>query len=138
MKLLRNYDENDVLSKVLFLYFAFQHGSVGAFFISHDDPQNYSPYFKGMIDIMPMGAWGMLLIVSTASFIFAALQEGRPESMFMLLAGVSGMVTFALLAMASIELSENQTNTVNYIIIASIDFIVAVLGGVALWRRKTS
>lgn len=138
MRLLRNYDENDVLSKTLMLYFAFQHGAIGAFFMLNDNPEEYSHYFKGMIAIMPLTYWGLLLILSTASFIFATVQEGKLEYIFMLIAGLSGMITFALLAMASIELSIHQTNTVNYIVIASIDLIVAILGGVALWLRRDS
>lgn len=138
MRLLRNYDENDVLAKVLFLYFAFQHFAIGMFFISIDNPEEYSIYFKGMIDIMPMDMWGLVLVLSTVAFVLATLQEGKMEYIFMLIAGSTGMVTFALLAMASIELSQNETNTVNYILIASIDLIVAILGGVALWFRRDS
>lgn len=138
MKLLRNYDENDVLTKVLFLYFAFQHGVFGVSFIRYNDNDMYSTYFKGLIDIMPLTMWGLVLVLSTVSFIIAAVQEGKLEYIFMLTAGLSGMITFALLAMASIELSMQQTNTVNYIVIASIDLIVAILGGVALWLRRDS
>ena len=138
MRFVRNYDENDVLAKVLFLYFAFQHGVIGVSFIRYNDNDMYSTYFKGLIDIMPLTMWGLVLMLSTVSFIIAAVQENKMEYIFMFIAGLSGVITFALLAMASIELSMEQTDTVNYVIIASIDLIVAILGGVALWLRRDS
>lgn len=138
MRFLHNYNEDDVLSKVLLLYFAFQHGAVGIFFVFGDVTTLGSNAFKGMANLLPMDAWGILLLVSAIAFIITVLQERKLEYWFMLLAGITGMVTFSLLAMANMELSVNQTNTINYIIIASIDMIVAILGGIALWLRRTT
>lgn len=137
MRFIRNYNEDDVLSKTLLLYFAFQHGAIGVFFVFTKMTYLQSSALKGMANIMPMDAWGILLLISAVAFVVTVLQEHKLEYWFMLLAGITGMVTFALLSMASIELSVNQTNTINYIIIASIDLIVAILGGVGLWLRRT-
>lgn len=137
MRILRNYNEDDILSKTLLLYFAFQHGAVGIFFMFAKIDSKMSNALKGMDELLPMDAWGIILLVSSVAFVVTVLQEHKLEYWFMLLAGTTGMVTFALLSMASIELSVNQTNTINYIIIASIDLIVAILGGVGLWLRRT-
>jgi hypothetical protein len=138
MKISKNYDENDLLSKVLLMYFAFQHGSIGLFLVleSVDTLTAKSRTLKAMSQILPMDIWGIILLIAAVSFIVAVLQEGKTEYYFMILSGLAGGVTFGFLSMASMELSVNQTNTVNYMIIASIDFIVAVVGGVALWRRR--
>lgn len=138
MSLLRNYNEDDLLAKTLLLYFAFQHGSIGLFLVFEDLTILKSKTIAGMSSILPMEAWGIILLVSSASFLLSVLQENKLEYWFMLLAGTTGVITFSLLSMASMELSTNQTNTVNYMIIASIDIIVAIIGGVALWRRRTT
>lgn len=136
MRFIKNYNEEDVLSKTLLLYFAFQHGAIGIFFIFADFNELQSRALHGMSNLLPIDVWGIILLLSSVAFIVAVLQEHKLEYWFMLLAGITGMVTFALLSMASIELSSNQTNTLNYIIIASIDLIVAILGGVGLWLRR--
>lgn len=138
MKLPKNYNEDDLLSKVLLLYFAFQHGSIGIFLVleSVDELTARSSTLQAMSKILPMDIWGIILLVASVSFVVSVLQVGRSEYSSMVLAGATGGITFAFLSMASMELSVNQTNTVNYMIIASIDIIVAIVGGVALWRRK--
>lgn len=137
MKLLQNYNEDDLLSKILLLYFAFQHGAVGFFFLFSNPTNMQSEYLDGLREIFPMDVWGIVLIVSSLSFVFTILQENKLEYWFMMLAGSTGGLTFSLLAMASLELSIYQTNTINYIIIASIDIIIAIVGGVAVWLRRT-
>jgi hypothetical protein len=136
MRIFSNYNEDNVLSKMLMLYFAFQHGAVGFFFITFDMNNIYSEAFSGMSNILPMYIWGIIMLISCISFVMSVLQENKLEYWLMLLAGITGMVTFSMLAMANIEFSVNQTNTINYIIIASIDVIIAILGGVALWLRR--
>ena len=134
----KNYNEDDVMSKILLLYFAFQHGAVGVFFIFGDKQILQMKAFKGMSRLLPMDAWGILLLVSALCFTLSILQENSLQHYFMVAAGTSGMITFSLLAMASIELSTNQTTSLNYIIIASIDILIAILGGVAIWLRKVT
>lgn len=136
MRFLKIYNEDDVLAKTLLLYFAFQHGAIGTFLLFSDLNTINSRAFNGMAKILPMDAWGIILIVSGVAFVITVLQEHKLQYWFMLLAGITGTSTFGLLAMASIELSVNQTNTINYIIIASIDIIIAILGGVGLWLRR--
>lgn len=138
MKISKNYNEDDLLSKVLLLYFAFQHGSIGLFLVLESvvTLREKSKTLDAMAWILPMDIWGIILLVSAGAFLFSVLQAGKAEYWLMIIAGISGGVTFGFLSMASMELSVNQTNTVNYMIIASIDMIVAIVGGVALWRRK--
>lgn len=136
MRFLNNYNEDDVMSKILLLYFGFQHGAVGLYFIFSSEQLLKMNAFEGMNGLMPMDAWGILLMISAISFVCTTIQETRLQYYFMILSGITGMFTFSLLAMASIELSVNQTNSVNYIIIASIDLIISILGGVALWLRR--
>lgn len=136
LKFIRNYDEDDVIAKILFLYFAFMHGVMGYFIISNDLTNYKSKVFNSMGAIIPMSIWGYVLILSAIFFVLVALQEAKPKYMFMILAGLAGCLVFSLLTMASLELSKNQTNTINYAVVGSIDLLIAIIGGIAIWRRK--
>lgn len=134
----KNYDEDDILSKLLLLYFAFQHGAVGLVFIFQSSYIVKMEAFRGMSKLLPMDAWGIILVISAVCFVLSIIQEHFVKYYFMIIAGSTGMVAFSLLSMANLELAVNQTNSLNYIIIASIDVLIAILGGVAIWLRKVS
>ena len=134
--LIKNYNEDDAMSKILMLYFAFQHGVIGTLFIFIDLDKGNSEILKALSTLMPLDAWGVVLLFSSISFVCSVLLENKAEFYFMIIAGTTGMMSFGILAMANIELGTGQTNTINYIIIASIDFIIATIGGVAVWLRK--
>lgn len=137
MKFLVNYSEDDVLAKVLLVYFAFQHSAIGLFLLFGDMSQIKSKTLNEMATILPMDAWGLILIFAACNFILAAVQVSKLSFLAMIVAGITGAVVFSLLSMASLELSTNQTNTINYMIVASIDILIAIVGGVALWLRRT-
>lgn len=137
MKLLRNYNEDDVLSKILLIYFAFQHGAIGVFFTFSTLTALQSKALAEMTRFLPMDVWGVILIMSALCFLFSALQETKSQYWLMIIAGITGMIVFSTLSMAVMQLSINQTNTINYLIISGIDIIIAILGGVALWIRRT-
>ena len=137
MKLWINYDEDDLIAKVFMLYFAFQHGAIGVVLLTQDLSSYNSKTVLGMSEMLPMSSWGLILIFSAANFINATIQVSKLAYLAMVIAGVSGVIVFGLLSMASLELSINQTNTVNYMIISSIDVVLAIIGGVALWLRRT-
>lgn len=132
----KNYDEDDIMSKILFLYFSFMHGAIGVFLVFNDLSQYKSKVFDSMSHYVPMSFWGIMFLISAVSFIIVTIQEGRPKYIFMIVAGLFGSIIFGLLAMASLELSPQQTNTVNYAIVSSIDLIIFIVGGVALWIRR--
>lgn len=134
---LKNYDEDDLMSKILFLYFSFVHGAIGIFFMFEDTSKYNSKVLKAMDSMLPMKIWGVIMLVSTLCFVLSVLQEGKPKYAYMIIAGVSGSAVFGLLMMANLELASQQTNTINYAIVSSIDTIIALVGGVALWRLRT-
>lgn len=115
---------------------AFLHGGIGLFLVFGIGGVNDAPSYEGLSRILPMDAWGILLLISATAFLATVIQEDKLEYWSMILAGTIGVVTFGLLAMASLELAVNQANTINHIVVASIDMIVAILGGVALWLRR--
>lgn len=137
LRKLKNYDEDDIISKIFFLYFSFMHGAVGLFLFLKDISQFQSKVFEGMSSIMPMKMWGLIFLLSALWFFITAFQEGRPKFTYMTLAGLFGAIVFGIFAMASLELATDQTTTINYVIISSIDLIVALVGGVALWNRRS-
>lgn len=137
MRYFDNYDEDNVVSKILYIYFAFAHGSLGLFLIMSDLARFNSKVLSAMGEVMPMRAWGLIFLLAAIAFVLIAIQEGSSKSISMVVAGFVGSVTFGLMAMASLELSVNQTNTMNYIFISSVDLLIATLGGVTLWKRRT-
>lgn len=138
MERFKSYGVDDLVSKTFFLYFAFIHGALGFFLVTNDLSIYNSKVLSQMGHILPMPLWGFILLLSSSCFILSALQEGTPKFISMLISGLLGNVVFGLLAMASLELSQNQTNTVNYLVISSLDLLVAIMGGVILWIRRTS
>lgn len=137
MRYFDNYDQDNVVSKLLYIYFAFAHGSIGLFLVVSDLERFNSKVLKAMGYVVPMSVWGLLFLVTAITFILIALQEGKAKHISMIVAGLMGAMVFGLMAMASLELSVNQTNTMNYIFISSVDLIIATLGGVTLWKSKT-
>lgn len=138
LRLLRNYNEDDVLAKVLLLYFAFQHGAIGVIMLFEDLSLVYkTSTVDAMASMLPMELWGVLLLFVSVSFVIAAIQESKLSYVAMIVSGSIGFVIFGLIAMASIELAGNLTNSINYIVIASIDALIAIIGGMAIWLRKT-
>jgi len=134
----KNYEEDDLITKIFFLYFAFMHGALGFFLATNDLSIYKSKALDQMGNIVPMSVWGYILILASFCFVLSALQEGKPKYAYMIVSGLLGSVVFGLLAMASLELSENQTNTVNYLIVSSLDLLIAIMGGVAIWIRRIS
>lgn len=126
------------MSAILFLYFSFIHGAIGVF-LTFDNPLQYgSKIFIGMNNLLPMRVWGILLLISSIMFILASFQEGRKQYTCMVISGFIGAIVFILMTMASLELvAGEQTNTVNYAIISSIDLVIAMVGGISLWIQKT-
>lgn len=137
MRYFDNYSEDNVISKLLYIYFAFAHGSVGVFLVLEDLERFNSKVLRAMGSVIPMGIWGLILLIAALGFILMAIQEGKSKNISMVVAGIVGAFVFGLMAMASLELSVNQTNTTNYIFISSVDLLIATLGGITLWRRRT-
>lgn len=137
MKLFKNYQEDDVLAKVLFIYLAVQHSIMGAFLVFDTESMMIYPSVQGVARLLPVDLWGSFLLASAVLFIATIIQENKLSFIFMITAGLLGMVTFGLLAMAGIELSSYRVTTIHFIVVASVDCIVTILGGVALWLRIT-
>jgi len=137
MRYFDNYSEDNVVSKILYIYFAFSHGVFGLFLVVEDLSRFNSKVINAMDSVMPISIWGVMLILSALSFMLVAIQEGKIKGMSMIFAGFVGAMIYGLLAMASMELSVNQTNTLNYIFISSVDLLIATLGGITLWKLRT-
>lgn len=137
LNIIKNYSEDDLMSKILFLYFAFIHGAIGVFFLFEDVSKFKSKVIDGMISILPMQAWGIIMLLAAICFVLSLLQEGKPKHIYMVIAGVTGSAVFGLLMMANLELVASSSNTANYAIVSSIDIIIALVGGVALWKLRT-
>jgi len=137
MRYFNNYSEDNVVAKILYIYFAFAHGAFGFFLVTEDLSRFNSKVIDAMGNIIPISIWGLILIAAGLGFLLAAIQENNIKSISMIVAGLIGAVIYGLMTMASIELSVNQTNTVNYVFISSVDLLIAMLGGVTLWKRRT-
>lgn len=133
----RKYDEDNLLSMVLFLYFSFLHGALGIYLITLDISQYNYKIFNIMTSLMSMDLWGMLFCTASVFFIITALQENKPKYISMVAGGVIGSLLFGLTAIANTELPSNLANTLNYAIISSLDLVFAFVGGMTLWKQRT-
>lgn len=136
LKTLKNHDEDDLMSKILFLYFAFVHGGLGTFFMIKDMTIFNSKAVIAMSNIIPIKVWGFVFLVTALCYVLAAIHDGKPKFIYMTIGGLLGSMVFGLLSMAMFELSAPQLDTTRYGIISSIDLIISMVGGIALWKLR--
>lgn len=134
--MLRKYDDNDLLAKMLLLFNALLHGVTGGFLLLVSDVKYQSDTYYAMSLLFSLDAWGCVFIVVGVLFIAATFHEGHYKHWLSILAGALGGVIFGLYAMASAELAVNVMVPARYAIIASFNVLIALVGGHEIWKRR--
>lgn len=134
MKPMKNYCEDDFMSRLMFVYLAFIHASVGYLFIFGDVSEVNHNAFSAMSELLSNQTWGLILLAAAVSYLTVAIQENKTKHLGMLLGGFLGAIVFGFLTMAMIELDTPQFNTARYGVLASLNLIISVVGGLSLWR----
>lgn len=132
-----NYGANDFLVRMFFLFHALLHGTTGLYLLLMEDVKYESPTYRMMSSLIPLELWGSFFLIASILYVVASFQEGRSKYWYMLIAGLIGTITFGLYAMASAELTSNIMISTRYSIIASFNAVIALVGVLSLWTRKT-
>lgn len=133
----RKYDDNDLLAKMFLLFNALLHGVTGAYLLLVEGVEFQSETYYAMASLASLDAWGCVFIAVGVLFIATTFQEGNVKHWLSLFAGILGGIIFGLYAMAAAELAVNSMVPARYALIASFNVIIAVIGGRAIWIRRS-
>lgn len=129
-------EENDFLARLLFAFNAMLIGFTGGYFVVVGDISYSTPTYNSMSELLPLWAYGLVLVGVSALHIRAAVCEGDKRYWSMTIAGSVGGILFALYATASFEGTHVILLPMRYAVISGINLIIAGVGGYALWSRK--
>lgn len=118
-----------LLSNGIFLVFT------GYFFII-DGKISLAPTYELMTNLMPLEAWGAVMMVAGLLLSAAAFQVGNTRYLSMITGGLLGAAIVVLYAMASTQGAESYLVPVRYSLMACFNLLIAVLGGIEAWRIK--
>lgn len=131
----RHYNETKFLASMYILTISSFNLMTGIFFITAD-PRISSPTYSKMQDIMPLTAYGLIMLTS-AVFLFSAIfQDGKTSYVFMVFGGLLGTFSIGLYASASSLGAVNIMLPSRYSLISLSCLTIAIAGGFSLWRSK--
>lgn len=133
---MRNHTENDFLAKAFLVFMAMFVGATGGYIMSLGEIAYSTPTYDLMAGLLSLYVYGAILVGVGVLFLYAAVQEGKRRSIAMLIGGIFGGILFALYATAAFEGSMNALLPLRYAITAGFNFILAGVGGSALWIRN--
>lgn len=132
---MRNHTENDFLAKAFLIYSAMYAIATGAYIMALEGITYSAPTYDLLAGLLSLQTYGLILVVAGVLFLYAALQEGRRRAIPMLVGGLLSGILFSLYATASFEGSSVILLPLRYAITAGFNFIIAGVGGYALWIR---
>ena len=131
----RHYNGTKFLASMYILTISLFNLMTGIFFITAD-PRISSPTYSKMQELMPLTAYGLIMLTS-AVFLFSAIfQDGKTAYMFMLFGGLLGAFSIGLYASASSLGAVNVMLPSRYSLISLSCLTIAIAGGFSLWRAK--
>ena len=131
----RHYNETKFLASMYILTISLFNLMTGIFFITAD-PRIDSPTYSKMQELMPLTAYGLIMLTS-AVFLFSAIfQHGKTSYIFMIIGGISGAFSIGLYASASSLGAVNLMLPSRYSLISLSCLTIAIAGGFSLWRAK--
>lgn len=131
----RHYNETKFLASMYILTISLFNLMTGIFFITAV-PRISSPTYSKMQELMPLTAYGLIMLTS-AVFLFSAIfQHGKTSYIFMIIGGISGAFSIGLYASASSLGAVNLMLPSRYSLISLSCLTIAIAGGFSLWRAK--
>src|SRR5699024_12429750 len=85
----RHYDETKFLASMYMLTISIFNLMTGVFFIT-TDPRTSSPTYSKMQELMPLSAYGLIMLASGILLFVAIFQHGRIKNIVMIVRGVTG------------------------------------------------
>ena len=132
----RNYDSNDLLAKAFLIFNAMYVGITGGYLMMLEGVTYSTPTYDLMAGLFSLQTYGLVLVIAGVLYLYAAVQEGRRKHVALIVGGVLSGIPFALYATASFEGSANSLLPLRYAINSGFSFIIAGVGGMAIWKRK--
>lgn len=137
MKIFRWQTEEKFLANMMLLSNGLFLVISGYYFIA-DGYKSAAPTYELMIGLMPLEAWGVVMAIAGMFLCAAAFQLGTMRYSSMIAGGVLGAIMVTLYAMASAEGATTYLVPVRYAVMACFNLLIAVLGGIEVWRIKKS
>lgn len=106
------------------------------YYLIADGASSISPTYELMTGLMPLHAWGIVVAVAGFFLCAAAFQVGKFRFISMITGGLTGALMVGLYAMASAEGAINYLVPLRYALTACFNLLIAVLGGIEIWRIK--
>ena len=131
----KNYNENKFLTAMYLLTISLFNFMTGLFFITADSRIG-SPTYSSMSELMPLYAYGLIMLTSAVLIFSAIFQIGRSRAIFMIIGGILGAFSMGLYASASTIGGVNLMLPSRYSLISVSCLSIAIAGGYALWRKK--
>src|SRR5699024_3776259 len=107
----------------------------GVFFIT-TDPRISSPTYSKMQELMPLSAYGLIMLASGILLFVAILQHGRLKNILMIVGGLTGSFSIGLYSSAS------SIGAVCFMLpsrcaLSSMScLLIAIARGFSLWRME--
>lgn len=134
---MRNQTENDLLAKAFLIFNAMYLAITGGYILTLDGITYSKPTYDLMAGLLSLDTYGVLLLVASALLIYGTIQDGIARGYSLLIGGLIGGVLMVLYAMASFEGMPSVLLPLRYALIAGFNLLVAGVGGVAVWIRRT-
>ena len=131
----KHYDENIFLASMYVVIIALFNFMSGIFFITAD-PRIGSPTYGRMQELMPLSIYGLVMFASATLLICSVFSIGKVKSAFMLIGGCLGAISIGLYAAASTIGAVNLMIPSRYSLISVSCIIIAIAGGISLWRNR--
>src|SRR5699024_4282687 len=131
----RHYNETKFLASMYILTISLFNLMTGLFFMTAD-PRISSPTYSKMQGLMPLTAYGLIMLTSAVFLFYAIFHDGKTPYMFMLFGGLLGAFSIGLYASASSLGAVNVMLPSRYSLISLSCLTIAIAGGFSLWRAK--
>lgn len=131
----RHYDETKFLASMYMLTISLFNLMTGVFFIT-TDPRISSPTYSKMQELMPLSAYGLIMLASGILLFVAIFQHGRIKNILMIVGGLTGAFSIGLYASASSIGAVNIMLPSRYSLISMSCLLIAIAGGFSLWRME--
>src|SRR5699024_8445214 len=133
----KEYNENKFLTAMYLLTISLFNFMTGLFFITTDERIS-SPTYSKMSELMPLSAYGLIMLVSSVLIFSAMFQVGKTRALFMVVGGILGTFCIGVYAIASTFGGVNFMLPSRYSLISVSCLTITIAGGYALWRMKKS
>src|SRR5699024_6210837 len=131
----KEYNKNKFLTAMELLTNSLFNFMTGLFFITTDERIS-SPTYSKMSELMPLSAYGLIMLVSSVLIFSAIFQVGKTRALFMVVGGILGTFSIGLYASASTLGGVNFMLPSRYSLISVSCLTIAIAGGFGLWKTR--